>query len=226
MQEYDPVNKSEIKWSPRVSRDKLKRLYESYTSGMVNDKLLDDVGITIYLRCCDIITVYEARKGFVKCPGCSESGRDTVIKRNFMARELPAGSDELMECPICGWNATWRNYTKSYKRKQLNSGGALDSFKAYVHAYPLALTSDKKMMLIDRLIHEFHYSLKSDPGLPTRSVGPNLINATLTEVMVFLNELTYGTDDNELYDENHSEWLKNAEKWEEWLESFNAGDED
>jgi hypothetical protein len=51
------------------------------------------------------------------------------------------------------------------------------------------------MLLIDRLIHEFHYALnhpRYEPGQPTRAVCVNLIKGKLTDVVAFLDELTYG----------------------------------
>ena len=48
------------------------------------------------------------------------------------------------------------------------------------------------MLAIDRLIHEFHYSLRQPRDLPTRPVGVNLIQGRLRDVITFLNTLTYG----------------------------------
>jgi hypothetical protein len=48
------------------------------------------------------------------------------------------------------------------------------------------------MLTIDRLIHAFHYSLRQQPDLPTRPVGVNLIAGKVTDVVLFLDELTYG----------------------------------
>ena len=70
------------------------------------------------------------------------------------------------------------------------------------------------MLQVDRLIHEFHYSLKSKPDQPTRSVGPNLLKAKLTEVMAFLNELSGITGENE-------DLKINSDKWQEEKAKFN-----
>ena len=70
------------------------------------------------------------------------------------------------------------------------------------------------MLQIDRLIHEFHYSLKWKPEQPTRSVGPNLLGANLTVSMKFLDELSgIAGDDPDL--------KVNAEKWREEKAKFN-----
>jgi hypothetical protein len=87
-------------------------------------------------------------------------------------------------------NHVGREYTLSFKRKQLNAGGATQFFEAYVKAYPAARTSAEKMLAIDRLIHEFHYSYKFCPDQPTRPAGVNLIEGNLTSVITFLDELS------------------------------------
>jgi hypothetical protein len=45
------------------------------------------------------------------------------------------------------------------------------------------------MVLIDRLIHAFHISLKADIGRP---VAANLIEGSLKDIMHFLDKLTSG----------------------------------
>jgi hypothetical protein len=53
--------RSEIRWSPRVPQWKIQRLYESDAQGLLDEELLDDVGITLWLRCRDILTIHEAK---------------------------------------------------------------------------------------------------------------------------------------------------------------------
>jgi hypothetical protein len=49
------------------------------------------------------------------------------------------------------------------------------AFPAYLNNYPAARPPVEKMLVIDRLIHEFHYSFKALPDQSTRPVGVNLI---------------------------------------------------
>ena len=88
----------------------------------------------------------------------------------------------------------------SFKRKQLNPGGATATFAAFAQTFPQADTPQVKMAAIDRLIHEFHYSYQSMPDLPTRPVGVNLIEGHLEDVIAFLNELTFS--DGSAWNEN------------------------
>jgi len=123
--------RSEIQWSPRVPKRKIRRLYESDAKGLLDDELLDDVGITLLLRCRDILIIDEAKHGRVKCPRCAKQRQHTIIER-------PPGTgkgdarDQVLTCPNCGWQITWGEYALSYKRKQLNAGGATKAFEAYV----------------------------------------------------------------------------------------------
>ncbi len=195
--------RSEIRWPPRVPQHKLRRLYEADAQGIVDTELIDDVGITLFVRCQAILEVAEAKEGRVKCPRCARQGETSLIRREHRPGDA---RDEVLACPRCGWQITWGEYAKSFKRKQLNIGGARESFAGYVERYWAARTPQAKMLAIDRLIHEFHYSYRRQPDLPTRSVGPNLIQGKLGDVLLFLDELTYGPQSTAGVEERRAEW--------------------
>jgi hypothetical protein len=181
--------RDEIQWSPRISKWQLRRLYESDAQGLLDEELLDEVGYTLFGRCRDILKVESAQRGRVHCAHCDQKGQTTLIERPATQGDP---RDVLLTCPACGWQITWGEYHLSFKRKQLNPGGATDTFAAFVQNFPQARTPQAKMAAIDRLIHEFHYSYQSMPDLPTRPVGVNLIEGHLEDVIAFLNELTFG----------------------------------
>jgi predicted RNA-binding Zn-ribbon protein involved in translation (DUF1610 family) len=195
--------RSEIRWAPRLAKHKLRRLYELDAQGILDSELIDDVGITLLVRCQAILEVAEAKEGQVKCPRCARQRETTIIQRECRPRDA---RDEVLTCPHCGWQITWGEYAKSFKRRQLNVGGARDAFEGYVERYRAARTPRAKMVAIDRLIHEFHYSYRWQPDLPTRSVGPNLIQGKLGDVLSFLDELTYGPQSTTGLDERRAEW--------------------
>ena len=195
-----PVSRSEIRWHRRVSRERIRRLYQSEAQGLLDEELLDEVGIALYLRCISILQVEDARHGRVHCPRCDRFGRETLIARN--TGEL----DQEMRCPECGWMLTWGEYTKSYKRRQLNLGGAGEAFHSYVESYGQATTPRVKMLLVDQLIHAFHYSLRNAPDLPTRAACVNLIEGRLRDVERLLDGLAYG-------DGSRPELLANRKRW-------------
>ena len=198
---------SEFQWSPRLPKEKLLRLYEQDVTGLYDDSLLDDVGLTLYLRCKDILAVKSAREGRVRCPACWKKLEEHYIDRPRVRSK--ATEDEPLVCPHCGYSFLWKDYQKSFKRNQLNAGGAVPAFEAYVRAYPLAKAARDKFALIDRLIHEFHYSNKQQPDLPTRSVGPNLLNGKLEDIVVFLDALSAGPG----REQTRREWERRSRQW-------------
>ena len=201
------MEKLKIKWSQRLPLNKLKELYLSQASGLLNEELLDDVAATLYLRCKDIIAVDEARHGKVRCPFCYANELNEVW--------ITANHDEtLLKCGEFSKEFSLDEYHRCTKREQLNMGGAGDAFKRFIKEYEQPALPEKRMLQVDRLIHEFHYSLRAKPDQPTRSVGPNLLKAKLTEVMVFLNDLSGITGESE-------DLKATADKWQEEKNKFN-----
>lgn len=203
--------RDEITWAPRVSKEMIRRLYESDARGLLDEELLDEVGIALYLRVRSILDVAEAKRGRVRCPRCDARGRETIIERP--PRASGDVRDGVIACDVCGWQVTWGDYSRSFRRRQLNAGGAVSAFDAYLQRYPLARTPKERLLAIDRLIHAFHYSLTGRPDLPSRPVGVNLIEGRLTDVIAFLNALTYG-------DASSPDLREGRERWERRLERF------
>jgi hypothetical protein len=182
-----PDHSNEIKWHPRVPQRKLIRLYESDASNLLNTELLNDIAITLYLRCESIIMVGDAQKGKIHCPRCHNNGRSTIISR------LQYHDDYQLICPTCKWSTTWEKYLKSYQRKQLSIGGAGPYFREYMESYRKAKTPSEKMLAVDRVIHQFHYNLLRGEIKPTRANCVNLIEGSLTQTVQLLNDLHTST---------------------------------
>ncbi len=180
-----------IEWGRRVPKWKLRRLYESDAQGLLDEELLDEVGSILLQRCSDILKVYDAQHGCVHCARCDRQGIVTFIERPCRKGDP---RDVLLTCPVCGWQITWGEYHLSFKRQQLNPGGAVDVFRAFIQTYGQAASPSARMFAIDRLIHEFHYSYRGLPDIPTRPVGVNLIEGKLEDVIAFLDGLTFGSD--------------------------------
>ncbi len=200
-----------LRWSPRLSKGKLRRLYESQAESLLDEDLLEEVGWTLFLRCRDILTVDEAKHGRVACPRCARQGLSTIILRGLKTTRTT--EDQFITCPVCGWQITWRDYASSYDRRQLNAGGATQAFARYVQAYPAAQTAQRKMLEIDRLIHEFHYSYSARPDQPTRPAGVNLIEGKLEGVIVFLNELSGYPATGDDMAKIRAEWQRNLDRF-------------
>lgn len=203
--------RQDIEWAPRVRKDKVRRLYEADARGLRDEELVDDVGITLLLRCRSILTVHQAQQRRVACPRCARQRRETFIVR-VSRRGDPR--DEQLNCPVCGWHLTWGEYLLSYKRKQLSAGGAVSAFERYVRDYPAARTYSQKMLAIDRLIHEFHYSLVDRPDQPCRPAGVNLIEGHVSDVLAFLDELSYGPQNTAGVDRGRQVWEETRARYE------------
>ena len=48
---------AEVRWTPRATKRQIRRLYESDARGLLDENLLDEVGVQLCLRCENIMTV-------------------------------------------------------------------------------------------------------------------------------------------------------------------------
>lgn len=167
-------------WAPRVKPYLIRRLYESDAQGLLDADLLDNVGWALHARCESFLQAEEARHGRVRCPVC----RGVVL--------AGAHPRDLMRCPACGWECTFKAYLDTIRNQQLDGGPEVFGlFQAYHDAFPQAKETAEKMLLVDNLIHGFHHFLTS--GRTRRPVGINLIDGHIEFVVDFLDHLTYGS---------------------------------
>ena len=162
------------KWTPAVSRAKIKRLYEDDTKGLLDSDLLDDVGYTFYARCLqgkEEWEIMQERK--VRCHNC---GNVLPIER-------------LCTCE-CGYQYTYKEYRKSFRAHNMPAGAAKQIFYDFIENWPKAKNNIIKMRVIDNLIHECHFNIRS--GAKGRPVGFNLIQGTNSQVIDLILNLTYG----------------------------------
>jgi hypothetical protein len=99
------------------------------------------------------------------------------------------------------------------QRQQLNAGGATQAFAGFMERYDRARSHREKMLAIDQLIHEFHFSLQDLPDLPTRPAGVNLIEGRMTAVAQFLDDVTAGRLGDPAMERTRSEWEANLERF-------------
>jgi hypothetical protein len=188
-------------WAPRVPQRKIRRLYETDAKGIYDDDLIDDVGYALLARCESFITANRARAGELPCPECAR-----LVQR-----------EEVLRC-LCGWELPWAAYFKTVQRKQLSGAEpVLEQFRDFANAFPSAGTAQGKMLLIDRLIHGFHWYYKTNT--PTRPVAVNLIQGRLNEVVAFLDSLSHSENSAPGTAENRAQWNKNIEVNRGWYPS-------
>jgi len=197
-----------LRWNQRLPKAKLRQLYLTEARGIYDEDLIDDVGMYLYMRCRDILTVKMAKvDGLVRCPVCDDAGKDTFIRRC-------GDIQERITCPVCGWEIIWQEYIRAVKGKQLNAGGAVGAFKEFIRRFETAKSPKDKMLAIDRLIHAFHYSARERPDQPTRPAGVNLISGNLKSVIEFLDTLSAGGFCTPEMADTKDQWKKNLRAFE------------
>ena len=166
-----------FRWAPKVRPEKVRRLYAAEAAGLLDGALVDDVGMTLLLRCRSILSV---TRGLAPCPHCG-------AQMSFAT--MNATPSEPVACPGCGWEASWYEFHASWRHRELHGGAAVYAFSTFTEAYPRARTAQEKLLCIDRLIHAFHLSVR---GTSTRSAGVNLIEGSKQQVLQLLDEIAGG----------------------------------
>jgi hypothetical protein len=189
-----------IRWEPRVPQHKIRLLYEADAKGIYDEELIDDVGFFFLARCQSFLEAMEARRGRAKCHGCGhvilhDGGHSKEAKRR------------LLRCERCGWQITWGEYFHTIHKKQLCGPDLESTFRRFVAKFPRARSPRKKMLLIDQLIHGFHYAAETGPRRPA---AVNLIEGRLREVIDFLNDLTYGEGSTPRTRETAASWREDV----------------
>ena len=181
-------------WAPRVSQQEIRRLYETDARGIYDEDLINEVGYGLLARCQSSLTAAEAVAGRALCPRCAR-----VVTH--------AGrSSDLLSCK-CGWELTWGEYFETIQHKQLlGAEPVLEQFRSFVRMFPQARTPQEKTILIDQLIHGFHWYYKTHT--PTRPVAVNLIEGRLSDVVAFLENLSCGDASTAGLAENYAQWDK------------------
>jgi predicted RNA-binding Zn-ribbon protein involved in translation (DUF1610 family) len=165
--------------------------------GISDVELMDEVGWALWERCDSILTATKAHHGQVGCPVCGE----------MIERQNPWSEGEIIRCAKCAWQMPWAAYHQSYRSKQLFGANAVSIFEAYHQAFPKANSANMKILLIDQLIHAFHFSLTTIG----RPAAANLIEGSLKEVIRFLDQLTGSVESAAGIGDSHAAWRKTLE---------------
>jgi ribosomal protein L37AE/L43A len=189
-------------WAPRVPQHKIRQFYLNDANGIYDDDLIDEVGYALLARCESFLIANDAAQGRVICPVCSA----TILHT--------AKSDEVLHCDQCGWEMGWKEYFATFQHKQLyGAEPILELFRNFVKQFPAASKLQEKVLIIDTLIHGYHWNQKY--GF-TRPVAINLIEGKLGDVITFLDRLTYGAQNTEGVQEIYTEWVKKGEYVRSW----------
>jgi len=188
---------NKVQWSRRVPLYKLRLLYESEAKGILDEDLLNEVGYGIYACCQDLLERAEAARGRVKCRNC-----DNIIIRPLINGRF-ADSD-VLRCSQCGWEVACKDYHESLLRKRPAPPYEPEEiFKEFAEQWPLASSSREKLLLIDRLIHEWHVHYIT-VGWP---LGTCVIQATARQMVDLLEGLAYGPDSSKGLEQTRMLWM-------------------
>ncbi len=199
------------RWAPRLRKREVARLYESSGRGFVDEELVDEVGIALLARAESILTATEASRGRVACVNCG-----SVVER-------ASWEDQLLECTECDWRCSWGAYRKTIKYKQPNAGGMKPFLEELVNQFPKARSSSAKLILIDKLLHRYHWESASGGGRPGAC---GLIEGKMSNIMSFLDGLSYGDDVPGDIQATREEWRRKwkTNKWKPRIEGMSRRD--
>ena len=180
-------------WAPRVRKREIERLYRSCTKGGLDEVLIDEVGYALYARCQSMLEVTEiVRTGRAKCPECG-----TILP------ERTYEDGERLACPTCDWRCPARIYRKTWARKNFGTGGLDDYIRDFMRRFAATRSYGEKLVLIDTLIHRFHWC--SEQGRPLATA---LIEGSMKSTAAFLDRLTYGDSVPEGVHRTREEWQR------------------
>ena len=183
-------------WAHRLTKLQIERLYQSCGQGLLDEELIDDVGFSLYSRCISMLQVREAVLGNPPCPSCGATAH---------VDEKPA---PFARCANCGWICPWDLYQKTYQHKALFAGGLEPFIREYVSKFPATHSYGERMVLIDTLIHRFHW--ESADVTDGRPGATSLIQGKMKDIMAFLDRLSYGDNIPPDVAQTREEWRK---KW-------------
>jgi len=168
-----------IHWAGKVSRRDIQRLYASDAKGLLDEDLLNQVIVSIYVRIWDMFEVREAQKlGRVKCRSCK-----AYISQPYVMGG-PNKNNPLV-CEQCGWRTTCGDFYESYTGKDMLPGSRTELFQEFLERFPAAHTSQEKILLLDWLIHAFHVQ----SGVSSRLVAMNVIQGSRDQLVELLTKL-------------------------------------
>ena len=187
-------------WAPRLSKLQIQCLYQNCARDLLDEDLVNDVGFSLYSRCISMLKVTNAIRGNPPCPLCETTA------------QVDWEPSPIARCANCDWQCPWDLYQKTYQRKWLYAGGLEPFVQEYVRLFPITPTARERMLMSDRLIHRFHW--ESDGNPDGRPGATSLIEGTMSDVMAFLDRLTYGervpADIERTRDEWRQKWRANA----------------
>jgi hypothetical protein len=184
-------------WAPRVPRKLILQFYRAAGRGLIDEDIINELGFALLVRCQSILEATEARRGRAACPGCR-----TIVPHTKKR-------DEILSCGQCGWQCLWADYVKSAQGRHLNAGGAEPFFEEFVAQFSGRKTARQRLILIDTLIHRWHWEWKDKP---CGAAAANLIEGQPKTTIEFLDQITYGDQIPDAIKSMKNTWQGNWER--------------
>lgn len=167
-----PEKYNVFRWPAKLDIHKLNKLYMQDAKGIRDEALVDEIGLTLYLRCIyGKEDMERMERGLIRCHGCGA--------------EL-AGESDFRQCS-CGLQYSYREYRRSYHKNNMPTGAAEKTFNMFIQKWNKAQNYQEKIVLVDTLLHEFHLSLVS--GATHRPVAMNFIDGSRSRVEQIIGSL-------------------------------------
>jgi hypothetical protein len=169
MKSIDPKKLNKFVWSPKISEEKIRKLYESDARMIYDDELVDEVGYTLYARCLqgrDERLLANERK--LKCHGCGEINN--------------APQNDRIVCP-CGHAYMFYEYMRSFNKNGMPSRSATPFFNEFIKKWEMVKTYADKMLAIDYVINECHMNMLAGNG-QRGFAGGNLIDSKNVQELI------------------------------------------
>jgi hypothetical protein len=162
-------------WSRKVPRHLIRQLYRGDALGLLDAELVDDVAYRLYGRCIDLLERANA------------DPQALTPKKQTRVVERPPAWEGFVKRQRYPWEIGWRVDLADYA-----PGSPLEVVAYYAVKLPAARTPREKKILINRLVHECHESLRSPPeeGAP---LAVEIIAGGAPQILALLDELAAGS---------------------------------
>jgi hypothetical protein len=195
------MDEKSIRWEPRVKPALIRKLYEADAAGLVDEKLINEVGYALLLRCETIQRVTERR-----CPHCIVASHwtapSTAVRAIARSLALAVGGRPH------GTPTT--DHTRAIASTVVGH-----TFVEFLDSFPKPRDVSAKMLVIDRLIHAVHET----PGANVSAAASNLIYEKKPGwAKAFLDDLAYGDQKGTERDGLRETYLKRIGEGRIWAE--------
>lgn len=159
-------------WPAKLDIHKLRKLYMLDAKGIQDKVLVEEVGLMLYMRCkYGKEDMERMEKAIIRCHNCGNE---------------VGGEEDFRQC-ACGYQYSYKEYRRSFRRNNMPTGAASKVFEEYMVKWNVVKGYSEKIILIDTLLHEFHLSLVS--GAVHRPVAMNFIDGTRKQIESVIGEL-------------------------------------